>query len=395
MTAPARSAGRRSSWTGRSSSSGRCSPPATAFEDARRLRPPRRALPGRAARRTARRRDAGRAPRAVDRGPTGGDAGPSRRGLVRDVVDDGATERRDSSLSVVRAGPLGPERLVLGGSVERPAPIAGDGRYHRVMTETEPTIRRATADDAEAIAALFTDEGYPAGPSDIVERLEPVRVRPLAGPRRRAGRRRPRVRRAARAAAVRARRPDRPVARPRRRCRRPGARPRPRAHRRGRAGRRRSSVRRSPRSPPPIIDPRPATCTRPWATTRPSPRTCGRSSDRPAAPAARPGVPAASSSRWRRPTCSTCPWALPLADWDRGRSTPRRRHRFREIPVGPSRHLVRFVVGSGRTYALKEEPLEVARREFDVLRHLEVPRACRRSRRSASPRRRNGTRPSS
>jgi ribosomal protein S18 acetylase RimI-like enzyme len=39
------------------------------------------------------------------------------------------------------------------------------------MTETVPTIRRATADDAEAIAALFTDEGYPAGPSDIVERM--------------------------------------------------------------------------------------------------------------------------------------------------------------------------------------------------------------------------------
>jgi ribosomal protein S18 acetylase RimI-like enzyme len=39
------------------------------------------------------------------------------------------------------------------------------------MSETAPTIRRATADDAESIAALFTDEGYPAGPSDIVERL--------------------------------------------------------------------------------------------------------------------------------------------------------------------------------------------------------------------------------
>ena len=34
------------------------------------------------------------------------------------------------------------------------------------------TIRPATADDAERIAGLFTDEGYPAGPSDIVERLE-------------------------------------------------------------------------------------------------------------------------------------------------------------------------------------------------------------------------------
>ncbi len=38
------------------------------------------------------------------------------------------------------------------------------------MTDA-PTIRRATAADAEAIATLFTDEGYPAGPSDIVERL--------------------------------------------------------------------------------------------------------------------------------------------------------------------------------------------------------------------------------
>lgn len=39
------------------------------------------------------------------------------------------------------------------------------------MTDTALTIRPATTDDADAIAALFTDEGYPAGPSDIVERL--------------------------------------------------------------------------------------------------------------------------------------------------------------------------------------------------------------------------------
>jgi GNAT superfamily N-acetyltransferase len=42
------------------------------------------------------------------------------------------------------------------------------------MTEsTDPTltIRPAQVSDAEAIATLFTDEGYPAGPSDIVERL--------------------------------------------------------------------------------------------------------------------------------------------------------------------------------------------------------------------------------
>jgi GNAT superfamily N-acetyltransferase len=33
-------------------------------------------------------------------------------------------------------------------------------------------LRAATDDDAKRIASLLTDEGYPAGPSDIVERLE-------------------------------------------------------------------------------------------------------------------------------------------------------------------------------------------------------------------------------
>jgi GNAT superfamily N-acetyltransferase len=40
------------------------------------------------------------------------------------------------------------------------------------MIERQPvTVRTATPADAERIAALFTDEGYPSGPSDIVERL--------------------------------------------------------------------------------------------------------------------------------------------------------------------------------------------------------------------------------
>lgn len=40
------------------------------------------------------------------------------------------------------------------------------------MIDRQPvTVRTASPDDAERIAALFTDEGYPAGPSDIVERL--------------------------------------------------------------------------------------------------------------------------------------------------------------------------------------------------------------------------------
>jgi GNAT superfamily N-acetyltransferase len=40
------------------------------------------------------------------------------------------------------------------------------------MIDRQPAVLRpATEGDAERIAALFTDEGYPAGPSDIVERL--------------------------------------------------------------------------------------------------------------------------------------------------------------------------------------------------------------------------------
>ncbi|HEY7133038.1 MAG TPA: GNAT family N-acetyltransferase [Candidatus Limnocylindrales bacterium] len=40
------------------------------------------------------------------------------------------------------------------------------------MTDRHPVdVRPATPADADRIAALFTDEGYPAGPSDIVERL--------------------------------------------------------------------------------------------------------------------------------------------------------------------------------------------------------------------------------
>jgi len=41
------------------------------------------------------------------------------------------------------------------------------------------------------------------------------------------------------------------------------------------------------------------------------------------------------------------------------------------LPVGPSRHLVRFVADGDVLYALKEEPLEIARREYEVLRRLE------------------------
>lgn len=59
------------------------------------------------------------------------------------------------------------------------------------------------------------------------------------------------------------------------------------------------------------------------------------------------------------------PWERPLTEWD-GTAL-----RFRELPVGPSRHLVRFLVSGGIVYALKELPSGVAEREYEVLRHLE------------------------
>ncbi len=58
------------------------------------------------------------------------------------------------------------------------------------------------------------------------------------------------------------------------------------------------------------------------------------------------------------------PWEAPLADWPADLT-------FRELPIGPSRHLVRFLAADGTLYALKELPLGVGRREYDVLLHLE------------------------
>lgn len=65
------------------------------------------------------------------------------------------------------------------------------------------------------------------------------------------------------------------------------------------------------------------------------------------------------------PTLLELPWERPLAEWSADRLV------FRALQVGPSRHLVRFLVVDDALLALKEEPLGVARREFDVLRHLE------------------------
>jgi hypothetical protein len=59
------------------------------------------------------------------------------------------------------------------------------------------------------------------------------------------------------------------------------------------------------------------------------------------------------------------PWERPLADWPEDLG-------FRELPVGPSRHLVRFLALDGSLLALKEEPARVAASEYEVLGHLEA-----------------------
>ncbi len=71
--------------------------------------------------------------------------------------------------------------------------------------------------------------------------------------------------------------------------------------------------------------------------------------------------------RLRDPTAEllALPWERPLESWH---ADPLR---FRELPVGPSRHLVRFLVTERGLLALKEEPLAIAEREYAVLRHLE------------------------
>ena len=74
--------------------------------------------------------------------------------------------------------------------MNRPA-LPRPTRYHPAMIERATlTFRDAGPDDAEWIAGLLSDEGYPAGATDIVRRLErfverecPVRIAEAGGER--------------------------------------------------------------------------------------------------------------------------------------------------------------------------------------------------------------------
>jgi hypothetical protein len=65
------------------------------------------------------------------------------------------------------------------------------------------------------------------------------------------------------------------------------------------------------------------------------------------------------------PDLLALPWRVPLAEWD-PTTVP-----FRDVPVGPSRHLVRFVEADGRLWALKDLPRRVALHEYEALRVIE------------------------
>ena len=215
---------------------------------------------------------------------------------------------------------------------------------------TEPTatdvafsLRPAVPDDAEAIAAMFTDEGYPAGPSDIVERLarfasphSQVVVAERDGlllgfvafhamPRFEHDDRFVRILALVVDAGVRERGVGRALI--------------------GDAERARCASRapRSSRSRPATIGRKRASCTRRWATTRRSPHTCARSSDR-AHAATRSGGDLAGFPRLRLRAGRGAPGpavgAATRLVVGRGATASS----FRELPVGPSRHLVRFLV---------------------------------------------------
>jgi len=65
------------------------------------------------------------------------------------------------------------------------------------------------------------------------------------------------------------------------------------------------------------------------------------------------------------PELLALPWKEPLEHWDPTEVA------LRDVPVGPSRHLVRFVEADRRLWALKALPPRLARREYSVLRELE------------------------
>ena len=81
-------------------------------------------------------------------------------------------------------------------------------------------------------------------------------------------------------------------------------------------------------------------------------------------------MPLRTDLRLRRPLPGLLrlPWDKPLAEWQPEDAA------LREMPVGPSRHLVRFVEADGRMWAIKELPErvdELAAEDPDVAEYIQ------------------------
>ncbi len=64
------------------------------------------------------------------------------------------------------------------------------------------------------------------------------------------------------------------------------------------------------------------------------------------------------------PGLLSLPWHVPPCEWDPTEVA------LRDVPVGPSRHLVRFVESDGRLFAAKEMPFRLVEHEYRVLTAL-------------------------
>lgn len=69
--------------------------------------------------------------------------------------------------------------------------------------------------------------------------------------------------------------------------------------------------------------------------------------------------------RAEAPALLSLPWTLPLETWPDAGVT------FLQLPVGESRHIVRFVSLGGEVVAIKELPLRPGQKEYEVMRALE------------------------
>jgi hypothetical protein len=98
-----------------------------------------------------------------------------------------------------------------------------------------------------------------------------------------------------------------------------------------------------------------------WETDRPDPDLIPHE-------APEPFEPGRISMRFRESNQALVgmPWSLPLSRWSEHDLE------FVDLPVGASRHVVRFALVDGDILALKELPLDVGQREYEVLRELEA-----------------------